>query len=315
MKLTIAFWKRYELDLQEVKIAYLNWAIGYMKEPSPRYRHLFLWEDYQTDFCIVNSRYGRAFSISPFGSGVRGVSKSDVIGNRLGIDETDIALKTRLTANTLKIREAIKTFLIKDDIQQARNAVLNFYWLKLGAHELLFDRIQYRRDQAGQLIKGRWGIEPEDYNSLTGMRNRIVNVVRYGEVLEDIYVRNLDRKLPGFSRNSRSTFLSSAMTWNKYAMCAFDCGPVLWSKSGFVDFSMVKHHMNEVGWPYKSTALKILKPFYRIALDYTKSPICNRKKPNQGYDLGSIRQKRGELYELLDDILNAIHEIRSGIQG
>jgi hypothetical protein len=50
MKLTSAFWKRYELDLQEVKITYLNWAIDYMKEPSPRYRHLFLWEDYQKDF-------------------------------------------------------------------------------------------------------------------------------------------------------------------------------------------------------------------------------------------------------------------------
>lgn len=210
MKLTSAFWREFELDLAEVKIAYLNWAIGYMKEPSPRYRHLFLWEDYQTDFCIVNSRYGRAFSISPFGSGVRGVPKSEVIGNRLGIDETDIALKTRLTANTLKIREAIKTCLVTGDIQKARDAVLNFYWLKLGTHELLFDLIQYRRDSTGKLRKGRWGLdESEGWNSLTGIRNRIVNVVRYGEALEDIYVKNLDRKLPGFSRNSRNTFLSS----------------------------------------------------------------------------------------------------------
>lgn len=313
MKLTSAFWKRYELDLQEVKIAYLNWAIDYMKEPNSRYRHLFLWEDYPPDFYIVHSRYGRAFSISPFGSGVRGVPKSEVIGNRLGIDETDIALKTRLTANTLKIREAIKACLVKDDIQKARDAVLNFYWLKLGAHELLFDRIQYRRDQTGQLTKGRWGLDESDqWKTLTGIRHRIVNVVRYGEALEDIYVRNLDRKLPGFSRNSFNTFLSSAMTWNKYGICAFDCGPVLWSRSGFVDFNSVKKHMNKVGWPYKSTALKILKPFYRIT-DYRKPPI-RINKPNQGYSLESMRQRRGELYELFDRILDEIHEIRSGIQ-
>ena len=110
MKLTSTFWKRYELDLAEVKIAYLNWAIDYMVEPSPRYRHLFLWEDYQTDFCIVNSRYGRAFSISPFGSGVRGVPKSEVIGRQPGIDEADMELKNRLTTNTRKIRDAIKSY-------------------------------------------------------------------------------------------------------------------------------------------------------------------------------------------------------------
>ena len=32
MKLTDTFWKSYELDLQEAKISYLNWAIGYARE-------------------------------------------------------------------------------------------------------------------------------------------------------------------------------------------------------------------------------------------------------------------------------------------
>ena len=74
MKLTDAFWKEYELDLQEVKIAYLSWAISYAKEPDPRFRHLFLW-GHQEDFCIINSRFGSSFAMSPFGFGVRGVPK------------------------------------------------------------------------------------------------------------------------------------------------------------------------------------------------------------------------------------------------
>ncbi len=69
MKLTDIFWKKYELDLQEVKISYLNWAINHAREPVVRFRHLFLW-DHQKDFCIVNSRYGRSFALSPFGLGV-----------------------------------------------------------------------------------------------------------------------------------------------------------------------------------------------------------------------------------------------------
>jgi hypothetical protein len=35
MKLNDSFWKHFELDLQEIKLAYLNWAIGYAKEPKP----------------------------------------------------------------------------------------------------------------------------------------------------------------------------------------------------------------------------------------------------------------------------------------
>jgi hypothetical protein len=313
MKLTSTF-REFELDLAEVKIAYLNWAIGYMKEPSPRYRHLFFWEDYPPGFYITHSKYGRSFSLSLFGCGVRGVPKSEALGRRLGIDKADIELKNRLTTNTRKIRDAIKSYLVAGDIQKARDMVLNFYWLKLGAHELLFDRIQYRRDQTGQLIKGRWGLEPEDYNSLTGIRNRIVNVVRYGEDLEDACVENLDRKLPGFSRGTQSTFLSSAMSWNRYALCSFDCGPALWSKRKFVHFSQVKKRMNQIGWPYRGTASEVLRPLYTIALNYRKPPI-RINEPNQGYTLESMRQRRDELYEVFDRILDEIHEIRNGIRG
>ena len=59
MRLKDAFWKQYELDLQEVKLAYLNWAISYAKEPNPDHRHLFLWE-HQKDFCLIDSKYVRS---------------------------------------------------------------------------------------------------------------------------------------------------------------------------------------------------------------------------------------------------------------
>jgi hypothetical protein len=74
MKLNDSFWKHFELDLQEIKLTYLNWAIGYTKEPKLKYRHLFLW-DHQDYFCPINSKYGRAFTFSPFGPGVRGVPR------------------------------------------------------------------------------------------------------------------------------------------------------------------------------------------------------------------------------------------------
>jgi hypothetical protein len=171
MKLTDTFWKEYELDLQEAKLSYLNWAIGYAREPMPEYQHLFLW-DHQKEFCIVNSRYGRSFAISPFGTGVRGVPRLRNKGIPRGLDEIDLELKSRLARNTQRIRNSIRRCLAAGDFDYARETLLNFYWLKLGGHELLFDRIQYGRDRKGKIAKGRWYVEkPENLKTLAGIRN------------------------------------------------------------------------------------------------------------------------------------------------
>lgn len=69
MTLNDSFWKHFELDLQEIKLSYLNWAIGYAREPKAEYRHLFLW-DHQEKYVVINSRYGRAFNYSHYGPGV-----------------------------------------------------------------------------------------------------------------------------------------------------------------------------------------------------------------------------------------------------
>lgn len=173
------------MDLQEVKVAYLNWALGYANEPNPAHRHLFLWE-HQTEFCLVDSKYGRAFGMSLFGVAVRGVPRFERNSRFGSIDEIDFALKDRLAGNTGKIRSAIAEAISDRDLRDARQMVLNYFWLKLGQHELLFDRIQYGWDDKDRRMKGRFGEdESEGWHTLTGIRNRIINVVRFGERLQN----------------------------------------------------------------------------------------------------------------------------------
>jgi hypothetical protein len=314
--LTDAFWRGFELDLAEIKMSYLNWALGYAREPEEQYRHLFLWPE-QTEFCAVNSRYGRAFAISPLGPGVRGVPRKLRRPIPRGLDEIDVALMKRLNSNTKRIRESIRAALQRKDFKQARQILLNFYWLKLGPHELLFDHIQFSQgDDPDKLEKGRWELdESEKWTTLTGIRNRVVNVIRYGEFLQTDYVKRLNRILPGFSPGSRSTFLASGVSWNRYGLCAFDCGPILWSRKGFVHFKQVKRRMNELGWPYESYARQVLKPLYHIALNYRRSPIWMHYEPEQGYSLKSMREtERGmDLYEVLDGISDEIDRLRNRI--
>jgi hypothetical protein len=314
MILTDAFWRGFELDLAEIKMSYLNWALGYAREPNEEYRHLFLWPE-QTEFCAVNSRYGRAFAISPLGPGVRGVPRKLRRPFPRGIDEIDVALKARLNSNTKRIRESIRAALQRKDFRQARQILLNFYWLKLGPHELLFDYIQFGRgDNPDKLEKGRWGLdESEGSKTLTGIRNRIVNVIRYGEFLQTDYVKRLNRILPGFNPGSRSTFLTSGVSWNRYGLCAFDCGPILWSRKGFVHFIQVKKRMNELGWPYENYARQVLRPLYHIALNYRRSPLWMPYEPEQGYSLKSMRRRGLDLYEVLDTISDEINRLRNRI--
>jgi hypothetical protein len=310
MRLTDAFWIEYELDLQEVKLSYLNWAIGYATEPRQEFWHLFLW-DHQREFCIVNSRYGRAFAISPFGSGVRGVPRQRCEGIPRGLDEIDLELKSRLAHNTDRIRNSIRDFVVAGDLDNARNALLNYYWLKLGPHELLFDRVQYGEDETGKIVKGKINVaEPEDWKTLTGIRNRIINVIRFGENLESKYVKSLNKKLPGFSRNSYNTFIAGGLTWNRYGLCAFDCGPVLWSRRGFVHFDQVRKRMKAIGWPYHGTASLLLRPLYTIALNYRRPPIRRRGETDEGYSLKSMRKRSCQLFRIIDYTLDEIHRIR-----
>jgi hypothetical protein len=314
MILTDAFWRGFELDLAEIKMSYLNWALGYAREPEEHYRHLFLWPE-QTEFCAVNSRYGRAFAISPLGPGVRGVPRNLRKPIPRSIDEIDLALKARLDSNTRRIRESIRVALLRRDFKQARQILLNFYWLKLGPHELLFDHIQFSHgDNPDKLEKGRWGLDESDGSkTLTGIRNRVVNVIRYGEYLQTDYVKRMNKKLPGFTPGSRSTFLASGVYWRRFALCAFDGGPVFWSRKGFVHFKQVKKRMIELGWPYESHARQVLRPLYHIALDYTRPPIWMPYEPEQGYSLKSMRERGMDLYEVLDTISDEINRLRRRI--
>jgi hypothetical protein len=104
------------------------------------------------------------------------------------------------------------------------------------------------------------------------------------------------------------------MTWNKYALCAFDCGPVLWSRRGFVHFDQVRKRMEAIGWPYRGTASLLLRPLYTIALNYRRPPIRRRGAPNEGYSLKSMRDRACQVWEIIDRNLDEIDRLRKLIE-
>ena len=72
----------------------------------------------------------------------------------------------------------------------------------------------------------------------------------------------------------------------------------------------MKRRMNELGWPFKSNARTILKPFYHIALDYRMPPIRRIYEPEEGYSLKQMRRRALELYDVLDGVMDEIDRLR-----
>jgi len=100
------------------------------------------------------------------------------------------------------------------------------------------------------------------------------------------------------------------MTWNRYGLCAFDCGPVIWSKKGFVHFHQVQKQMWKIDWPYHGTASKLLRPLYTIALNYKRPPLRIREGQDEGYSAKSLKRRACQIYAILDDISEQIQHQR-----
>ena len=72
--------------------------------------------------------------------------------------------------------------------------------------------------------------------------------------------------------------------------------------------------MKVIGWPYRKTANELLRPLYTIALNYRRPPIRLRGETDEGYSLISMRKRRCQLLQIIDNAINEIHKQRQLIE-
>jgi len=73
--------------------------------------------------------------------------------------------------------------------------------------------------------------------------------------------------------------------WNRYACCAFDCGPIALSKEDFVHFSVIARLRSQNKTPCEETSIegkrewakKILRQHYDLLLCYDEAPLENNQ--------------------------------------
>jgi hypothetical protein len=232
------------------------------------------------DYIVIDSPNGRAFTLSPcgFGSCYVGAPKGSV-GIPDGCYPDDEKLKERTAFARGKLSDAVKSLKerLLTLIDQRRfgdvwGVLQDYYWIKLGIHEFAYD------------------VAFCAYRHPNPVREILVDSIRRGEDLRLTWHKyQIDEAV-------LKKFIIYSFAWNRYACCAFDCGPITLSKSGFVHFSDFSEHSRKYEYPADTTDIEekrkwakdILKTHYDLLLCYDEPPL----RKNEIYrDLAGARHE------------------------
>ena len=277
--------KRIEYYLQEIRVCYLRWVTHESFTP-PKTDIAGIGAN--GDYIVIDSPNGRAFTLSPcgFGSCYVGAPKGSV-GIPDGCYPDDEKLKERTAFARGKLSDAVKSLkerlLILIDQRRFGDVwgvLQDYYWIKLGIHEFAYDVAFY------------------DYQNGNPIRELLVNSLRRGEDLKLTWHKYQ------IEEAALRKFIIYSFAWNRYACCAFDCGPITLSKSGFVHFSDFSEHCRKYEYPADGASIDekrkwakdILKTHYDLLLCYDEPPL----RKNERYrDLAGARHEITErLYEV-----------------
>jgi len=266
-----------EYYLQEIRVCYLRWVVHEGFTP-PKTDIAGIGAN--GDYIVIDSPNGRAFTLSPcgFGSCYVGAPKGSV-GIPDGCYPDDEKLKDRTAFARDKLSDAVKSLkerLLKliDQRQfgDVWGVLQDYYWIKLGIHEFAYDVAFYA--------------SPDN----SSVRDVLINSLRQGEDLRLTWHKYQ------IEEDALRKFIIYRFAWNRYACCAFDCGPITLSKNGFVHFSDFSEHRGKYEYPADTAGIEekrkwakdILKTYYDMLLCYDEPPL----RKNEIYrDLAGARHE------------------------
>lgn len=218
-------WRSFELDLQRIRLVYLKWLLRYSPEPCAALEAC----KYNGEVYAIDSPYGRSFSLSPAGWGLayagggRGnvrLSAGSYAAEAALAAETE-RIKSSLDARVRQLKRLIKRLILGGDRMLAWEYMQNFWWLRLGMHEYVYD-VHFR---AAKLPSG----DVRDY-VLASMYSKI-----------DLS----DGAPPPFTDDQILNSLRHQFAWDRYGCCSYDCGPIALGKRGFVPYKVAAAHIRQ----------------------------------------------------------------------
>ena len=282
-----------ELQLQRIRLLYLEWALEHFRPPTQDFAGLGT----GGSFRLIGSPNGGAFQVSPCGQG------SLYVGDSRGKlrppdpmwqEDNDLArdlaarmraTKKRLSEMTGELRCALRKLLYVQNYGEVWGTLQDYWWVKLGMHELACD--------------GELGKEPGDKEK---------NPVRWQLIKSSHLGENLRTRPPDFSASDIDHFIGRGhgLTWGSYAPCSFECGPIAVSKGGFVRFSDIAQGIAQLCARHSSESegIALVKSMLKEHYDLL---LC--------YDEGIPAQTHREFQDNKDRIRQVIKRMKECIGG
>ena len=279
--------QRIEYYFQEIRVCYLRWVTHEeFRPPTSEVARLCANDDY----LVIASPYGRAFTLSPCGLGscyVGGGQGCVKITNGCYPNDAELKERTDNAKSILSISiKDLKKHLLKlinnEEFEEAWTILQDYYWIKLGVHEFVFD------------------LTFCDLLPNNSVRNILINSLKQGEDIKDTWQGK------GVVKEDLVHFIKYGLSWNRYACCAFDCGPIALSKKDFVHFSVIARLRSQEKTPCEEKeniikrewAKKILRQNYDLLLCYDEAPLMN----NQSYRYQDWVKARPEIIARLNEV-------------
>ncbi len=292
------WWHSWELQVEQVRLEYLKIAME-MFPPKNQYLRMFIWEDKnKNEWPIIGSRYGRSFAVSPFGVGTRGYRRPKNNGLPRKVNEKAIELKKQLDTKTRLLRNTIAQNLESKKYQQVAEILENFYWVKLGKHEIFYDGAINKR------------LEESQCNTVGDIRVHVINSIRCFESIDNKVIKKMNKELPGLSgSHTRNTYIKT-LRWNSYACCAFSDGCVAFNSHRFISFKDVRTNVQKSN----GSSLTVIRKLYEVFIDYKKPPFYDGKESCGGYSQKSMRKRKTAIYKVVDAALDKINRAQRAIE-
>lgn len=210
-------WRSLEVELQRIRLQYLKWLYRFRPQPCDA---LGAMKENGKIF-VVGSPYGRSFSLSPAGigkvyvgggKGVKGLSPACYEADDELLEETE-RIKKSLDKKVSLLRRKIQVLLNAKEYSSVWEYIQNFWWLRLGIHEFVHD-VCFKKSP----------LPTHDVREY-------VLVATYQKI-------DLSKDIPTcFSDEQIMHSLRYTFSWNRYANCSYDCGPMALGMNGFVPYS------------------------------------------------------------------------------
>lgn len=287
-------WRALEIEFQRIRLNYLKWFFHFTPPQTGDIPGCAAGDG----FVLLQADNGRGFTLFPcgFGAVYVGSGRGSVglpapcFNGPVHLQAETRALKSSLTALVNAVRDHAEHCLNANDIDGMWSTLLNYFWLKVGTHEYTHD-VTYAVGGVSDMRK-------------KALRDYLVEAMQYAILPQEIPAGR-------FSTQQLQHFLRHGLAWNRFACCAYDCGPIMLGQPGYVPYETVAQTRRAflTQHPLPNHTLPERRAFARAAIAdlYNFHALYDEAPLSLVWRYSGFVQHRPELHTLIAEVQEKIN--------